>query len=169
MQSSGFITAGEDGGWRVAADPCTFCEMWTPVSCWDFFCWLKTGTSPIKEEKKQPISAKTDLYTALIASSLAVKPVTASRAWLWPSVWFLFAENWKQSAGARLPPVCSVRFAIHWSKATAVSLLLFFFFTTELKGCRWIEATVEKVEKRRAWRAAVMKMSGGPQVSNYIS
>lgn len=163
MQSSGFITAGEDGGRRISAlihglipAPCV--KMWTAGFC--FLCFFYRHFS--KELGKQLIRIKTDLSTALIASSLGAKPITASRARLWPRVWFIFTVNWKQSKGARLPPVCMLsgcRVGFFVQRCRVAQVPLFFL-------CRWIEAArcVSWSPSWKSWEEAGLAGGGNENV-----
>lgn len=112
---------------------------------------------------------------------LSVKPIIASRPQLWPRVWFMFTVNWKQWRGARLPPVCARWAAAGWVFGPAVqsrtcAFVCFVFSTPGWKACRWIEAA-KCVSWSPCWKSGGEaglagggnEMSGGPQVSNYIS
>lgn len=120
-------------------DPCTLCENVNSRFLFLLFFYRHFS----KELGKQLIRIKTDLSTALIASSLGAKPIAASRARVWPGVWFMFTVNWKQWKGARLPPVCMLsgcRVGFLSSGAESHMCLCFVFFTLSWKKCRWIAA-----------------------------
>lgn len=108
-------------------DPSTLCEN---VNSRFLFLLFFLNRHFSKELGKQLIRIKTDLSTALIASSLGAKLITASRARLWPRVWFMFTVNRKQSKGARLPPVCmlsgcTVGFFVQRCRVAHVPLFFF--------------------------------------------
>lgn len=162
MQSSGFIAAGDDGGRRISAlihglIPALGVKMWTAVFC--SFCFFLNRLIS-KAQGKQLISIKMDLSTALITLPLGLKPITASRAWLWPRVWFMFTVNRKQSEGARLPAVCmqsGCRVVFLSSSAKPHICLCFRFFSKlELK-----EMLVNRSGKVHFMMALLKKLKGG--------
>lgn len=110
-QSSGFITAGEDGGRCIT---CSESRPWSLHLEWkrerSLFlcgsCFSFSSRHVSKERDKQPTRCRTALSTLLIASSAAVKPITASRGPSVGGVRFMFTVNWKRSGRARLAPVC---------------------------------------------------------------
>lgn len=136
-------------------DPCTLCENVNSRFLFLLFFYRHFS----KELGKQLIRIKTDLSTALIASSLGAKPIAASRARVWPGVWFMFTVNWKQWKGARLPPVCMlsgcrVGFFVQWCRVAHVPL--FCFFHPELK-----EVSVNSSCKVRFMKPLLKKLRGG--------